>query len=104
MDDALSDALLDFLVPANLASRYRARITGVSALEAELRLPFRPALFRKGPERTCAAEMTLVVHQHVVRVKGTFCAEDPDAPTFARFRFSHPLSPRDLEILESATA
>ena len=57
----VEDLTVDFLVPACLASRYRARLVAVSASEAELRLSFCPSMFRSGDLTACPAEISLVV-------------------------------------------
>jgi hypothetical protein len=94
------EVLIDFLVPAKLASRYRARLAEVSFHEVRLELPFRPAPFRLGILVSCPARLTLVVRAHVVQLVGTF---EPEVDTTrASFRFEQPISPRDLELLRWA--
>jgi hypothetical protein len=93
------DAQLDFLVPAQLASRYHARITEVSAEEARLRMPFLPSMFRKGVMSCCPAQLTIAEDERATCVRGVFEPDANDASTDAHFRFLQPISPRELEIL-----
>lgn len=98
--DAFSEeAVLDLRVPANLASRYRARVVSVSPLEAMLELPFRPVLFRTGVLDSCPATLTVVVGTLSTCVRGTFRMEDGLDSRSARFDFESPLGLRELELL-----
>ena len=67
--------LIDFLVPACLASRYRARLTALSPAEAELSLSFCPSIFRSGALTCCPAEISAVFGASAVRVRGSFHLE-----------------------------
>ena len=99
MRDTPDDAQLDFLVPAKLASRYRARIIEVSNEEARLRMPFLPSMFRKGVMASCAAQLTVAEHERATCVRGVFRPDEADASQDAHFRFAQPISPRELEAL-----
>jgi hypothetical protein len=94
--------LIDFLVPASLASRYRARLTALSRAEAELSLSFCPSIFRSGVLTCCPAEISAVFGASAVRVRGSFHLEGGRSCTTARFRFDPPIALRDLELLQQA--
>ncbi|HSD11375.1 MAG TPA: hypothetical protein VLF14_10335 [Candidatus Binatia bacterium] len=95
--------LIDFLVPACLASRYRARLTALSPAEAELRLSFCPSIFRSGTLTCCPAEISAVFGAAAVRLRGSFHLEGGSSGTTARFRFDPPIALRDLELLQQAS-
>ena len=95
--------VVDFLVPARLASRYRARLTALSPLEAELRLSFCPSIFRSGALTCCPAEISAVFGAAAVRVRGSFRVEGGSSGTTARFRFDPPIALRELEVLQHAS-
>ena len=95
--------VVDFLVPARLASRYRARLTALSPLEAELRLSFCPSIFRSGALTCCPAEISAVFGAAAVRVRGSFHVEGGSSGTTARFRFDPPIALRELEVLQHAS-
>ncbi len=94
--------VIDFLVPARLASRYWARLTALSAAEAELSLSFCPSIFRSGVLTCCPAEISAVFGASAVRVRGSFHLEGGSSCTTARFRFDPPITLRDLELLQQA--
>lgn len=117
----MRDVVVDFLVPARLASRYRARLTALSPIEATLSLRFCPSLFRSGIIACCQAEISLIAGAAAARVRGVFQLEssvdssagaDRDGRerpvaqarngTTARFRFAETVSPADLELLAKA--
>jgi hypothetical protein len=95
--------LIDFLVPACLASRYRAQLTALSPAEAELRLSFCPSIFRSGALTCCPAEISAVFGAAAVRVRGSFHLEGGSSCTTARFRFDPPIALRDLQLLQQAS-
>jgi hypothetical protein len=100
----VEDLTVDFLVPACLASRYRARLVAVSASEAELQLSFCPSMFRSGDLTACPAEISLVVGACVVRRRGLFEIEGANGnrATIGHFAFEEPVDGGDLELLRSA--
>ncbi len=95
---------VDFLVPACLASRYRARLVTVSASEAELQLSFCPKMFRSGELTACPAEISLIVGVVVVRRRGLFEIEGGDGAscTTGHFAFQEPVDGGDLDLLRGA--
>jgi hypothetical protein len=95
--------LIDFLVPARLASRYRAQLTALSPAEAELRLSFCPSIFRSGALTCCPAEISAVFGAAAVRVRGSFHLEGGSSCTIARFRFDPPIALHDLQLLQQAS-
>jgi hypothetical protein len=95
--------VIDFLVPACLASRYRARLTALSPFEAELRLSFCPSIFRSGILNCCPAEISVVSRGAWVRARGSFRLDGGSSGTTARFHFEPPITPRDLKILQQAS-
>jgi hypothetical protein len=99
---ATGELVIDFLVPASLASRYRAQLTALSAAEAELSLSFCPSIFRSGALTCCPAEISAVFGASAVRVRGSFHLEGGSTCTTARFRFDPPIAMRDLQILQLA--
>jgi hypothetical protein len=100
----VEDLTVDFLVPACLASRYRARLVAVSASEAELRLSFCPSMFRSGELTACPAEISLIVGAAVVRRRGLFeiNGANGNSATIGHFAFEQPVDGGDLELLRSA--
>jgi hypothetical protein len=100
--NAVSDLVVDFLVPACLASRYRARLAALSSLEAELRFAFCPSMFRSGTIDSCPAEISLVLGAVVVRLRGSFSVERVARGTIGRLRFVEPAEAADLETLRRA--
>ncbi len=99
MRETPSEAQVDFLVPAKLASRYHARITEVSAQEARLRMPFLPSMFRKGVMSCCPAQLTVAADDQATCVRGVFQPDDEDDSKDAHFRFAQPITRRELDIL-----
>jgi hypothetical protein len=95
--------VIDFLVPASLASRYWARLTALSPAEAELSLSFCPSIFRSGARTCCPAEISAVFGASAVRVRGSFHLEGGSSCTTARFRFDPSITLRDLELLQQAS-
>jgi hypothetical protein len=100
--NAASDLVVDFLVPACLASRYRARLSSLSPLGAELRFAFCPSIFRSGTVDSCSAEISLVLGAVVVRLRGSFRVEREERGAIGRMRFVEPAEPEDLETLRRA--
>jgi hypothetical protein len=100
----IENLTVDFLVPACLASRYRARLVTVSAAEAELQLSFCPKMFRTGELTACPAEISLIVGAVVVRRKGLFEIEGADGAsgTTGHFAFEEPVDGGDLDLLRGA--
>ena len=100
----VEDLTVDFLVPACLASRYRARLVAVSASEAELRLSFCPSMFRSGELTVCPAELSLIVGAAIVRRRGLFEIDGANGNnvTIGHFAFEQPVDDGDLELLRSA--
>jgi hypothetical protein len=100
----IENLTVDFLVPACLASRYRARLLTVSAAEAELQLSFCPKMFRSGELTACPAEISLIVGAAVVRRRGLFEIEGADGAsgTTGHFAFEEPVDGGDLDLLRGA--
>ncbi len=96
------ELIVDFLVPARLASRYRARLAAVSAFEAELRLAFCPMIFRSGILSCCPAEITSRCGAGAIRLRGMFHLDASGGATVARFRFDEPVGAAELHTLERA--
>jgi hypothetical protein len=101
---AIENLTVDFLVPARLASRYRARLVAVSAGAAELQLSFCPKMFRSGELTACPAEISLIVGASVVRRRGLFEIEGADGSsgTTGHFAFEEPIEGGDLDLLRGA--
>jgi hypothetical protein len=92
-----TDVVVDFLVPARLASRYRASVTAISPLEAELRFAFCPSIFASGVLVSCPAAMLVVVGREVVGARGILWMEPAMKRTVGRFQFESPMAAPDLE-------
>jgi hypothetical protein len=101
---AIENLIVDFLVPACFASRYRARLVAVSAAEAELQLSFCPKMFRSGDLTACPAEISLIVGAAVVRRRGLFEIEGAGGSngTTGHFAFEEPVDGGDLDLLRGA--
>jgi len=97
-----SELVVDFLVPAYLASRYRARLASLSPFGAELRLAFCPSIFRSGAFESCPAEISLALGAIIIRLRGRFSVQRDDKATIGHLRFAEPAEPADLEALRRA--
>ncbi len=102
--DAIENLTVDFLVPACLASRYRARLVAVSETEAEIQLSICPKMFRSGELTACPAEISLIVGAVVVRRRGLFEIEGAGgrSGTTGHFVFEEPVDGGDLDLLRGA--
>ena len=101
---SVQDLVLDLLVPARLASRYRARLESLSMIEAELRLTFCPSLFRSGDVSSCPAEISLAHGRTAIRLRGSFTMERDGRDTVGHLRFAPSPDAADVEVLRKACA
>jgi hypothetical protein len=97
-----SEVLIDLLVPAHFASRYRAAVTSISPLEAELRFPFCPRVFSSGVVLSCPATLSLVRGPHVIGSRGILWIGHESNRATARFQFEKPLSTAQVALVQSA--
>jgi hypothetical protein len=97
-----TELVVDFLVPACVASRYRARLASLSPIEAELRFAFCPSIFRSGAVESCPAEISLALGAIIVRLRGRFSVQREDKTTIGHLRFAEPAEAADLETLRRA--
>ena len=93
-----SELTIDFLVPANLASRYRARLTGLSRLDGQLRLAFCPSIFRSGIS-SCRADVSLVSGSLFLKVRGVVEVHVSANGAVGQVHFGQPLERRDFDAL-----
>jgi hypothetical protein len=100
--NAASDVVIDFLVPARFASRYRAAVTAICTVEAELRFAFCPRLFGTGVLVSCPATLSLVRGPTVIGSRGILWIGQDSERTTARFQFESPLSLSQVELLRHA--
>ena len=92
------DVLIDLLVPARFASRYRATMTGLSPLEADLRFAYCPSLFTSGILVSCAATLSIIRGPSVIGSRGIlWIGRDSDRAS-ARFEFEKPISRLQFEL------
>ena len=97
-----SDVVIDLLVPARFASRYRAAVTAISAVEAELRFAFCPRLFGSGVLVSCPATLSLVRGPTVIASRGILWIGQDSERATARFEFEAPISTTQVEMLRQA--
>lgn len=93
------DLLIDFLVPASVASRYRARLVSLEALEAEVAFRYCPSVFRSGVLHSCPASLSLAAGPVIVRLSGILRVERGSSEVRGRLRFGSPAAPGDLDLL-----
>jgi hypothetical protein len=101
---SVQDLVLDLLVPARLASRYRARLEALSMSEAELHLTFCPSIFRSGDVASCPAEISLSHGRAAVRLRGSFSIERGPRDIVGHLRFAPAPDAADVEVLRKACA
>ena len=94
--------LIDFLVPARLASRYRASVTALSPIEAEISFPFCPSIFGSGVLVSCPATLSLVIGSKVTGARGILWIGQGAKRTTARFQFEKLVGEEDLELWRHA--
>src|SRR5882724_2477851 len=97
-----SDVVIDLLVPARFASRYRASVTSISALEAELRFAFCPRLFNSGVLVSCPATLSIVRGPHVIGERGILWIGQDSQRATARFQFERPIPQAQVELIRRA--
>jgi len=97
-----SDVVIDLLVPARFASRYRAAVTAISSVEAELRFAFCPRLFGSGVVLSCPATLSLVRGPNVLASRGILWIGQDSERATARFEFESPISRSQLQMLRQA--
>jgi hypothetical protein len=96
-----SDLVIDLLLPATFASRYRARLTSLSRLDAQLRLAFCPSVFRSGVS-SCPADVTLVAGALVLRLRGVVEFQETTGGAVGQVHFDEPLERREFDALRDA--
>jgi hypothetical protein len=96
---ATRDVLIDLLVPARFASRYRARVTSLSPREADLRFAYCPSLFTSGVLVSCPATLSIARGPNVIGSRGILWIGPDSEHATARFEFEKPMSASDLEVL-----
>ena len=96
---AAIDLVVDFRVPASVASRYRARLLSVSRSQAQIVFLFPPSLFRSIANQPCMAEISLVLGRSVVRACGLCRMDGGSGGTGARIRFNEPIALHDYALL-----
>jgi len=97
-----SDVVIDLLVPARFASRYRATVTSISALDAEVRFAFCPRLFGSGVLVSCPATLSLVRGPNVLACRGILWIGDDAERTSARFQFEVAISQSQVDLVRRA--
>ena len=98
---APSDLVIDLLLPASFASRYRARLTSLSRLDGQLRLAFCPSVFRSGVS-SCPADVTMVAGALVVRLRGVVEFQETAGGAVGQVHFEEPLERREFDALRDA--
>lgn len=96
------DFVIDFHVPASVASRYRAHLVSVTRSEAQVRFLFPPGVFRSIRNDSCAAEISLRIGRSVVRASGLCRMDGGSGAMGARVRFSEPVALHDYALLRRA--
>ena len=97
------DVLIDLLVPARFASRYRAVVTSLSALDAGLRFAFCPSVFGSGILVSCPATLSIHRGPNVIGARGILWVGKDAARTTARFEFEKPISRAEMEAFRPAS-
>ena len=93
------DVLIDLLVPARFASRYRAIVTALSPSDASLRFAFCPSVFCSGVVVSCPATLSVQRGSTVTGARGILWAGRDSERTTARFEFEQPISSLQIELL-----
>jgi hypothetical protein len=104
MTHGASELVVDFLVPARLASRYRARLTALSPLDAEIAFAFPPSIFRSGVLVSCPARICFVRGREVVSTRGILWIDKGSNRATGRLQFEKPMMFRELDVLRQAFA
>lgn len=94
------DLVIDLLVPASVASRYRARLVAASSVEAEIVFYFCPSVFRSGVLESCPASLSVGAALEFVQLGGILRVERTATAARGRVRFSPPASSPEIETLQ----
>lgn len=97
------ELVVDFALPASLASRYRARLVAVSRLEVQVRFFFQPSLFRKQLLESYPVELSLVLSNRGLRLPGVLSVDPRAGSAAARIRFDEPVALPDYALLRRAS-
>jgi hypothetical protein len=95
---APAELVVDLIVPASIASRYRARLIALTRLDAQLRLPFCPSLFRSGVS-SCPAVIWLVSGDLFAPLRGVVGFQAGAKEALGVIHFDQPLERRDFDAL-----
>ena len=97
-EKAPPELVVDLIVPASIASRYRARLIALTRLDAQLRLAFCPSIFRSGVP-SCAAVIWLVSGDLFAPLRGVVGLQAGAKEVIAVIHFDHPLARQDFDAL-----
>ena len=92
------ELVIDFVLPASFASRYRARLTALSRLDGQIRLAFCPSIFRAGVS-SCPADVWLISGPVVVCVRSVIEVQISAHGTIGQIHFDRPLERREFDAL-----
>ena len=92
------EIVVDFVLPASFASRYRARLTALSRLDGQIRLAFCPSIFRSGVS-SCPADVWLISGSVVVCVRSVVEVRISAHGTIGQIHFDRPLERREFDAL-----
>ena len=95
---APSELVVDLIVPASIASRYRARLVALTRLDGQLRLSFCPSFFRSGVS-SCAAVIWLVSGELFAPLRGVVGFQAGAKEAIGVIHFDQPLERRDFDAL-----
>jgi hypothetical protein len=95
---APAELVVDLIVPASIASRYRARLIALTRLDAQLRLAFCPSLFRSGVS-SCPAVIWLVSGDLFAPLRGVVGFQAGAKEAIGVIHFDQPLERRDFDAL-----
>ena len=96
---APAELVVDLIVPASIASRYRARLIALTRLDAQLRLAFCPSLFRSGVS-SCGAVIWLVSGDLFAPLRGVVGFQAGAKEATGVIHFDQPLERRDFDALQ----
>jgi hypothetical protein len=96
---APAELVVDLIVPASIASRYRARLIALTRLDAQLRLAFCPSLFRSGVS-SCGAVIWLVSGDLFAPLRGVVGFQAGAKEAIGVIHFDQPLERRDFDALQ----
>jgi hypothetical protein len=92
------ELVIDLVLPARFASRYRARLTALSRLGAQIRLAFCPSIFRAGVS-SCPADVWVASGPVMICLRTVVEVQISSHGTIGQIHFDRPLERAEFEAL-----